>query len=119
MRLSRLPIRASSALCAPVVLAALTALTIPADALGGPTPKPSRPPVTTLGTLAQLPGASGCLVDRSVPRAGCRSVRALRGPAPFLGSEAIAISPDGRNVYVASSASNAIASSGATRAPAA
>lgn len=57
----------------------------------------------------QLPGASGCLVDRSVARAGCTSVRALRGPAPFLGSEAIAISPDGRNVYVASSNSDAIA----------
>jgi DNA-binding beta-propeller fold protein YncE len=72
-------------------------------------PKPSHPPVTTLGTLVQLSGSSGCLVDRSAPRAGCQSVRALRGPAPFLGSEAIAISPDGRNVYVASSASNAIA----------
>ncbi len=59
--------------------------------------------------LVQLPGASGCLVDRSAPRAGCKSVRALRGPAPFLGSEAIAISPDGKNVYVASSRSNAIA----------
>lgn len=43
------------------------------------------------------------------PRAGCRRVRALSGPAPFLGSHAIAISPDGRNVYVASSRSNAIA----------
>jgi len=82
---------------------------VPAGALGGPTPKPSRPPVTTLGTLVQLSGSSGCLVDRSTPRAGCQSVRALRGPAPFLGSEAVAISPDARNVYVASSASNAIA----------
>jgi fibronectin-binding autotransporter adhesin len=35
-------------------------------------------------------------------------VRALGGPAPFLGSEAIAISPDGKNVYVASSRSDAI-----------
>jgi len=33
----------------------------------------------------------------------------LAGPAPFLGSEAIAITPDGRNVYVAASRSNAIA----------
>jgi DNA-binding beta-propeller fold protein YncE len=109
MRLSRLPTCAVSALCAPVVFAALTVLTLPAGALGGPTPKPSHPPVTTLDTLAQLPGASGCLVDRSAARAGCRSVRALRGASPFLGSEAIAISPDGRNVYVASSNSNAIA----------
>jgi DNA-binding beta-propeller fold protein YncE len=36
-------------------------------------------------------------------------VRVLDGPAPFLGSEAIAISPDGKNVYVASSKSDAIA----------
>jgi DNA-binding beta-propeller fold protein YncE len=56
----------------------------------------------------QLPGASGCLVDRSEPQAGCKTVRALGGPAPFLGSEAIAISPDGKNVYVASSRSDAI-----------
>jgi DNA-binding beta-propeller fold protein YncE len=106
MRLSRLPIRVSAALCA---LAVFVAVALPAVTLGKPAPKPSRPPVTTLGTLAQLPGSSGCLVDRSAARAGCKSVRALRGPAPFLGSEAIAISPDGRNVYVASSNSNAIA----------
>lgn len=36
-------------------------------------------------------------------------MRALRGPAPFLGSGAVAISRDGRNVYVASSRSDAIA----------
>jgi DNA-binding beta-propeller fold protein YncE len=36
-------------------------------------------------------------------------VRALRGPGPFLGSRAVAITLDGRNVYVASSGSNAIA----------
>lgn len=36
-------------------------------------------------------------------------MRALRGPGPFLGSRAVAISPDGRNVYVASSGSDAIA----------
>jgi DNA-binding beta-propeller fold protein YncE len=57
----------------------------------------------------QWSGSSGCLVDRSEPQAGCKSVRALGGPAPFLGSEAIAISPDGKNVYIASSRSDAIA----------
>ena len=36
-------------------------------------------------------------------------MRALREPAPFLGSNAVAISPDGKNVYVASSRSDAIA----------
>lgn len=56
-----------------------------------------------------MSGSSGCLVDRSTPHAGCKPVRALGGPAPFLGSEAIAISPDAKNVYVASSRSDAIA----------
>jgi DNA-binding beta-propeller fold protein YncE len=81
----------------------------PAGALGAPAPQPSRPPLTALGTLAQLGGAKGCLVDRSTPRHGCRPVRALRGPAPFLGSNAVAISRDGKNVYVAASRSDAIA----------
>jgi DNA-binding beta-propeller fold protein YncE len=97
---------APRALCA---LIALAALALPTSALGKPTPTPSRPPVTTLGTLVQLSGPNGCLVDRSEPHAGCRPVRALRGPAPFLGSEAVAISPDGKNLYVASSRSDAIA----------
>ncbi len=109
--------RSPRALRALLVLLALAlpALLLSTAALGAtatktkPKPQPARPPVTTLGTLVQLPGAAGCLVDRSAARAGCRSVRALRGAAPFLGSEAIAISPDGRNVYVASSNSNAIA----------
>lgn len=35
--------------------------------------------------------------------------RALRGPGPFMGSRAIALSPDGKSVYVASSRSDAIA----------
>ncbi len=61
------------------------------------------------GALEQLPGAAGCLVDRSEAKQKCTSVRALRGPAPFLGSEAVAISPDAKHVYVASSRSSAIA----------
>ncbi len=90
----------------------LTALAAPADALGIAAPHRSRPPVTALGALAELRGPSGCLIDgskRAARAAGCTRVRALRGPAPFLGSDAVAISPDGRNVYVASSRSNAIA----------
>jgi DNA-binding beta-propeller fold protein YncE len=89
-----------------IVVAALAA---PAGALSAPTPQRSHPPVTALGTLVQLRGPSGCLIDRSKPLGGCTPVRALRGPAPFLGSNAVAISPDGKNVYVASSRSNAIA----------
>lgn len=61
------------------------------------------------GSLAQLPGGSGCLVDRSTRIKGCGSARALKGPGPFMGSRAIALSPDGKSVYVASSRSDAIA----------
>jgi DNA-binding beta-propeller fold protein YncE len=91
------------------LIGALAVLTIPATALGASSPGSARQPVSALGSLAQLPGRSGCLVDRSKPRGGCAPVRALAGPAPFLGSHAIAISPNGKNVYVASSRSNAIA----------
>lgn len=93
---------AARALCALVVLVAVA---VPAPALAAPSAK--SPP--TIGSLTQLRGKSGCLVDRSKSRGGCTAVRALRGPGPFLGSEAIDISPDGKNVYVASSNSNAIA----------
>ena len=65
--------------------------------------------MTAPGTLAQLPGDGGCLVDRSRAGTGCTAVRALAGPGLFLGSRAVAIDPKGRNVYVASSQSNAIA----------
>ena len=61
------------------------------------------------GTLTQLKGPNGCLVDRSAPSNGCAKARALKGPGPFMGSRAIAVSPDGANVYVASSGSDAIA----------
>jgi DNA-binding beta-propeller fold protein YncE len=90
-------------------LLAVVALAAPAAALAAPTPTPSRQPVSALGSLSQLPGPSGCLVDRSKAGARCTRARALRGPAPFLGSHALAISPDGKNVYVASSDSHAIA----------
>ncbi len=94
-------------LFAAVVLSAVSAT---GPALGaGTTPPSSRQPVTAPGTLAQLPGAAGCLVDRSRAARGCTAVRALAGPGPFLGSRAVAIDPKGKHVYVASSHSNAIA----------
>ncbi|HEX3734467.1 MAG TPA: hypothetical protein VHU86_04860 [Solirubrobacterales bacterium] len=78
--------------------------------LGAPLPpRGAKHPAQSVGTLMQLPGGRGCVVDRSTPQRECRSVRALEGPAPLLGSRAIALSPDGRNLYVASSASDAIA----------
>jgi DNA-binding beta-propeller fold protein YncE len=85
---------------------ALIALALPAGALAA---QPSPAPVVSPGTLKQLRGKSGCMVARSKSDARCTSVRALRGPGPFLGSRAVAVSPDGRNVYVASSVSSAIA----------
>jgi DNA-binding beta-propeller fold protein YncE len=74
-------------------------------------PHGSRPPVTRRGVLTPLPGSGGCLVARSAHRLGrrCAPARALLGPGPIVGSEAVAVSPDGRNVYVAASSSNAIA----------
>jgi DNA-binding beta-propeller fold protein YncE len=80
-------------------LAMLAALALPAAAIAAPAP----------GTLAQLPKSAGCLVDRSAPAGRCGSARALAGPGPFMGSRAIAVSPDGKSVYVASSKSDAIA----------
>ena len=61
------------------------------------------------GSIVQLPGSAGCLVDRSTPKANCARVRGLKTPGPFMGSRAIAISYDGSSLYVASSGSNAIA----------
>jgi DNA-binding beta-propeller fold protein YncE len=61
------------------------------------------------GTLTQLAGKRGCLVDRSAKAGTCGRARALNGPGPFMGSRAIAVSPDGKQVYVASSKSDAIA----------
>ncbi|HMJ04527.1 MAG TPA: hypothetical protein VK506_16415 [Conexibacter sp.] len=97
---------AARALCVGVLLAALA---LPAGALGATRPQPARPPVEALGALIPLRAEQGCLVARSAPRLGCARVRALGGPAPFLGSQALAISDDGRHLYVASSRSDAIA----------
>ncbi|HEX4668438.1 MAG TPA: YncE family protein [Solirubrobacterales bacterium] len=81
---------------------------LPASALGTAKPGQAGKPAAA-GTLVQLPGPSGCLVDRSVTRSPCARARALEEPAPLLGSRAVAVSPDGRNLYVASAASDAIA----------
>src|ERR1700739_107743 len=111
MRFHPHPIPAPSALGA---LAILTALAVPAGRGGAPEPRRARSPRAPIGTLTQLRGAGGCLVDRTRYRRSkspgqCTRVRAMNGPAPFLGSDAVAISPDGRNVYVAASRSDAIA----------
>ena len=64
---------------------------------------------TNAGEPEQLAGRIGCIVRQSAHGSGCGIARALKGPGPFMGSRAIALSPDGRNVYVASSQSDAIA----------
>src|SRR4051812_43276717 len=87
------------------VLGVVAALVLPASVLAAPAPQQVPAP----GTLAQLKGSHGCLVDRSKPVGGCGTARALKGPGPFMGSRAIALSPNGNNVYVASSESDAIA----------
>ncbi len=86
---------------ASLALAVAALALVPAAAVAAKTPP--------RGALTQLPKSAGCLVDRSAPSGGCGSARALKGPGVGFGSRAIAVSPDGRNVYVASSKSNAIA----------
>jgi DNA-binding beta-propeller fold protein YncE len=82
------------------------ALASPAAALAAPH---GQRHATRFGTIAQLRGKQGCLVDRSRPAGRCGRARGLQGAGPFMGSRAIAVSPDGRNVYVAGSTSDAIA----------
>ncbi|HEY0278659.1 MAG TPA: hypothetical protein VGC32_10370 [Solirubrobacterales bacterium] len=88
----------------------------------GASAKPSRPggesgstehvqprAETSEGTLEQLPGRLGCLSSGKASKKACGVARALKGAGPGVGSRAIAISPGGRNVYVAASGANAIA----------
>jgi DNA-binding beta-propeller fold protein YncE len=104
MRTKRIPL---------IVLSLLALLAFPAFA--GAAPKagggehPQPPVETKTGALEQLPGRLGCLADGPAAKSLCGKARALKGPGPFMGSRAIAISPDGRSVYVASGGSDAIA----------
>lgn len=91
------------ALAMVTLLALTTFVLLPPGAGAAGNKAPSR------GSLLQKIGKQGCIVDRSTPKQGCATARAIKGPGPFMGSRAIALSPDGRNVYVASSDSNAIA----------
>ena len=86
----------------------MVAAVLASGALASPS-RTSRLPKTSLGALTQLTSPNGCLVDGSSRERGCKSVRALNGAGPIIGSQAIVVSPDGRNVYVASAASDAIA----------
>jgi DNA-binding beta-propeller fold protein YncE len=89
---------------------AFVMLALPVGALAAPPAhQPAGKNAANQGKLKQLSGARGCLADRSTPAKGCGTARALEGPGPFMGSRAIAVSADGKNVYVASSRSNAVA----------
>jgi fibronectin-binding autotransporter adhesin len=93
-----------------LLISSVIALAFTASAIARPPiVKPQSTQAAVRGALRQLPGSRGCLVDRSKPNPGCGKARALVGPGPFMGSRAIAVSPDGKNVYVASSGSDAIA----------
>jgi DNA-binding beta-propeller fold protein YncE len=97
-------------------LIAVLALALVASASARPS-KPSKggsehvqpPAETSSGSLEQLPGRLGCLADGKASNKLCGKARALKGAGVGFGSRAIAISPDGRNVYVAASASDSIA----------
>jgi DNA-binding beta-propeller fold protein YncE len=93
--------------CTLVALSAVVLWVLPSAALGAPKHGARKGPKP--GTLTQLAGKHGCLVDRSSKAGTCGRARALDGPGPFMGSRAVAISPDGKHVYVASSKSDAIA----------
>ncbi|HEY2052628.1 MAG TPA: beta-propeller fold lactonase family protein [Solirubrobacterales bacterium] len=76
---------------------------------GGGTEHVQPPVETSEGGLEQLPGRLGCLAQGKVSIKLCGKARALKDPGVGFGSRAIAISPDGANVYVASSKSDSIA----------
>jgi DNA-binding beta-propeller fold protein YncE len=88
-----------------LALGVVAAMVLPIGAFAAAAPQQATAP----GALSQLKGSRGCLVDRSKPSGGCGTARALKGPGPFMGSRAIALSPNGSSVYVASSGSDAIA----------
>jgi DNA-binding beta-propeller fold protein YncE len=108
----RLPHRALLRLGLPALVALLALLAVPAFAGAtkkGKEPTAQPPAETTTGSLEQLPGRLGCLSSGKAAKKACGQARALKGAGPGVGSRAIAVSPDGRNVYVAASGSDSIA----------
>jgi len=101
------------------VLGLVVALALAAGASAAPSKPPKKqgsgsehvqPPVETgAGSLEQLPGRLGCLAQGKASIKLCGRARVLKGAGPGVGSRAVAVSPDGRNVYVAAAKSNAIA----------
>ena len=81
---------------AAIILAAVAALAGPTEALGAPTPTPSRQAPTAVGTLTQLRGPTGCLVDGSEPSGGCTPAAPCAARRRSSARSAVAISPDGQ-----------------------
>lgn len=69
----------------------------------------SSAPAATVGSITQLSGSAGCTADAASPVVGCATANGLGGVSPFFGSQSVALSPDGRNLYAASFTSDAIA----------
>jgi DNA-binding beta-propeller fold protein YncE len=98
------------------VLCAVVVLALPALAAAAPEVEPGSlkhplpPKRTPHGKLIQLPGKAGCIVAEGAKGpSSCGRARALAGPGVGFGSHAIAVSPDGRSIYVAASKDDAIA----------
>jgi DNA-binding beta-propeller fold protein YncE len=106
--LHRLTALAGVVLCMALLLPALAAAA-EGESEPGSHRHPQPPAPTPHGTLVQLPGAKGCIVAAGKKGGTCGRARALAGPGVGFGSHAIAISPDGRSVYVAASKSDSIA----------
>jgi sugar lactone lactonase YvrE len=83
-----------------LLLAALLAMLVAAAPATATTPR--------VGALTQLSGSDGCIVGSGSHARHCATARALAGPGAFVGSHAVAVSPDGHNLYVAASNANAI-----------
>ena len=101
--------RSVLALLAIVALLLVPATASAAGKKGGGSEHVQPPVETSNGALEQLPGRLGCLSSGTASKRLCGKARALKGAGPGVGSRAIAISPDGRNVYVAASGSDSIA----------
>ncbi len=88
---------------APIALALGAAALAGALPSGTASPARKKPPLPA-GALTQLAGTAGCVVE--VNRSGSKACAGGRG---LSGAQAVAVSPDGKNVYVAGEGEDAVA----------